>query len=116
LRTAVENVALPQDPAQGRNRVPLQIVMHARNWLGLADENAGAQSFAHRAEASFNSENDTMTLEVRPTESGLRARLEFQGGFVALMGRNFTNNIENGIFARPARRQTNEETQKVEER
>ena len=103
LKEAVQQVALPGDPAQDRNRVPFQVSMHARNWLALADEDSDEDSFVNRAEDSFSSDNDAMIVEVRPTDTGVRIRTEFQSGFIALMGRNFANGIEKGFF-QPGRR------------
>ena len=77
--------------------------MHARNWLALADEDSDEDSFVNRAEDSFSSDNDAMIVEVRPTDTGVRIRTEFQSGFIALMGRNFANGIEKGFF-QPGRR------------
>lgn len=101
LREAVQTAAQPQDPAQAKNQVPVQIILRARNWLLAADEGVSEKSLVGRANSSFTSDNDAMTLEVRPTDSGLRIRTIFQGGFVALMGRNFANGIEIGAFTPP---------------
>jgi len=99
LREAVGQVALPKDPQQSRNRVPLLFVTHANNWLTVAnDENAGAKAFNDLARDAFKSENDSMQLVVRPTDSGVRLRVEFEEGFIALMGRGFSKGIEQGIF------------------
>lgn len=102
LKAAVQSVASPQDPKQGRNRVPFQFVTHARNWLSVADDDK-AGAFLDRAESSFDSDNDALTIELRPTDTGLRIRAELQSGFIGLLGRNITNGIETGIFTRPPR-------------
>ena len=104
LRQAVSTVALPQAAQQGRNRVPFQFMTHAKNWLSVADtENPAAAPFNERARASFESDNDAMTLEIRPTDRGVRIRFEFEGGFLGLMGRGVSSGIENGFF-QPGRR------------
>jgi hypothetical protein len=112
LRESVATVALPQAPQQGRNRVPFQFVTHAKNWLTVADtENPARAGFNERAEASFASDNDAMTVEVRPTDRGLRLRFEFESGFLSLMGRGITNGIETGAFQRRnGRRQDGEQS------
>lgn len=103
LKEALQVVALPQDVKQNRNRVPFQFVTHAKNWLSVGDEeNPRAVAFNERARASFESDNDAMTLEIRPTDSGVRVRALFESGFLSLMGRGFSNGIENGFFNRPA--------------
>ena len=99
LRQAVSTVALPQAVQQGRNRVPFQFITHAKNWLSVADtETPASQPFNERARASFESDNDAMTLEIRPTDRGVRIRFEFEGGFLGLMGRGVSSGIENGFF------------------
>ena len=102
LRDAIQHVALPQDPGQGRNRVPLLIVTRAKNWLSIGeDANGDSSDFTKRAEASFGQENDSLIVEIRPTDSGLRIRADFQSGFISLMGRGITTGIESGAFRRP---------------
>ncbi len=99
LKQAIETVAQPQAPQQGRNRVPFQFVTHAKNWLSLTDtENPDSVSFTERARASFESDNDAMTVEIRPTDSGLRIRANFESGFISLMGRGISNGIDQGFF------------------
>lgn len=99
LRDAVAQVALPQDPQQARNRIPFMFVTHANNWLTVAsDDNEGAKAFNETARASFKSDNDAMQVIIRPTDSGVRLRAEFEEGFVALMGRGVTKGIEGGVF------------------
>ena len=100
LREAVEGVAQPSDPSEDRNRVPLRFVMHANNWLALVDENQESDRF-DKLSHSFASDNDAMVLEIRPTDTGVRIRTEFQSGFISLMGRNFAEGIEKGFFQGP---------------
>jgi hypothetical protein len=112
LRDAVAQVALPQDPQQGRNRIPFMFVTHASNWLTVAsDEQPRAAEFNEQARASFKSENDAMQILVRPTDSGVRLRVEFEEGYIALMGRGFTKGIETGAFDGQQRRQERQKQQ-----
>jgi hypothetical protein len=112
LRDAVAQVALPQDPQQGRNRIPFMFVTHASNWLTVAsDEQPRAAEFNEQARASFKSENDAMQILVRPTDSGVRLRVEFEEGYIALMGRGFTKGIETGAFGGQQRRQERQKQQ-----
>ena len=101
LRQSIDTVALPQNPQQGRNRVPFQFTTHAKNWLSLANtERPGGDILADRANASFESDNDTMKLEIRPTETGVRLRAEFESGFIMLMGRNISETIDERMSKR----------------
>ena len=91
-------------PLAGRNRVPfLMVTMRARTWLALSDPDSddAANALRKRVDASFNTENDAMNVEVRPTDSGVRIRADFQSGFISLMGRGITSGIENGVFNPP---------------
>ncbi|MEK6257468.1 MAG: hypothetical protein AABP62_02515 [Planctomycetota bacterium] len=102
LKEAVAQTALPQDPMQNRNRVPFQFVTHAKNWLTVASEETPRQvSFNETARASFESENDAMRVDVKPTDTGVRLRIEFEEGFIALMGRGISKGIDEGVFRGP---------------
>ncbi len=102
LRESVAQVALPQDPQQNRNRVPFLFVTHANNWLSVAsDENPGAALFNEQARAAFKTDHDSMQVIVRPTDSGVRLRAEFEEGYIALMGRGIGKGIDSGVFNRP---------------
>jgi hypothetical protein len=104
MKDAIAQAALPQDPMQNRNRIPFQFVTHAKNWLTVAsDETPRQATFNETARASFESENDAMRLDVRPTDSGVRLRVEFQEGFIALMGRGISKGIDDGAFNGPPR-------------
>lgn len=99
LKESIQTAAQPQDPAQVKNQAPFQVIMRARKWLAASDNVNDEKSFAGRANSSFTADNDAMIVELRPTDSGLRIRTEFQGGFVALMGHSFATGIERGSFA-----------------
>ncbi len=106
LKNAVQAVAMPQDIQQTRNRVPFQFVTFAKNWLSVADdENPNAVAFTEQAEAAFESDNDAMKLEIRPTENGVRLRFEFESGYLALTGRGISKGVDSGFFRRPPRGQ-----------
>jgi hypothetical protein len=104
LRDAVAQVALPQDPQLARGRVPFMFVTHANNWLSVAsDDGPRIAEFNETARAAFKPDNDAMQIIVRPTDSGVRLRVEFEEGFVSLMGRGVTKGIESGVFNGPPR-------------
>lgn len=104
LKESVAATALPQPPQQGRNRVPFQFVTHAMNWLRVSEtDRPEAARFNERSKTAFQSDNDAMTIEIRPTDRGVRIRTEFESGFLSLMGLNITDGIENG-FRRPQAR------------
>lgn len=108
LKESLQTVALPQNPKQNRNRIPFLFSTHAKNWLSVADdENPNAVAFNERARASFESDNDALTVEVRPTDSGVRVRATLESGFISLMGRGISSGIETGFFNRPRNGQGN---------
>jgi len=115
LKSAIESVATPTDPKQSRNRIPFQFITHFKNWLTVTNENdPDAVRFTERANAAFESGDDAMKIEIRPTEHGVRVRTEFEPGFIGLMGRGFASGIDNGFFNRPPggrRRNRNQENQ-----
>ena len=105
LRESVAQVAVPQDPQESRNRVPFMFVTHANNWLTVAsDERPAAAAFNEQARAAFKSDHDSMQVIVRPTETGVRLRAEFEEGYIALMGRGIGKGIEAGVFNGPRQR------------
>jgi hypothetical protein len=92
-------------------------VTHASNWLTVAsDEQPRAAEFNEQARASFKSENDAMQVLIRPTDSGVRLRVEFEEGYIALMGRGFTKGIESGAFNGQQRRQERQKQQEAVQR
>lgn len=101
LRDAVAQTALPQNPQQSRDRIPFMFVTHASNWLNVGEvEDEGKK----RVRDSFKNDNDALHVLVRPTDSGVRVRAEFEEGFIALMGRGITRGIETGAFNGPQQR------------
>ena len=98
LKESIASTALPQPPQQGRNRVPFQFVTHAMNWLPASETDRPEVAKSNeRSKAAFKSDNDAMTIEIRPTDRGVRIRTEFESGFLTLMGLNITDGIENGF-------------------
>jgi len=83
LREAVEAVAKPQDPKQHRNRVPFQFVSHVKSWLSVTDtESPNTAKPNEPTAASIDSDNDALRIDLRPTDSGMRLRIEFESGFL----------------------------------
>ena len=98
LKESIASTALPQPPQQGRNRVPFQFVTHAMNWLPASETDRPEVAKSNeRSKAAVKSDNDAMTIEIRPTDRGVRIRTEFESGFLTLMGLNITDGIENGF-------------------
>ena len=71
----------PKDNTRGRvKRAPMQLVVNAKQWLGLDEDGEGVQFDA------FEDGGDRMTIDLRPTESGMRIRAEVAEGYLRLIG------------------------------
>ncbi len=68
-----------QNPARARRRA-------------IAQENAA--KFREEVKASFDDQNDGLRAEVRPTDNGVRVHLEFQSGWLAMLGRSIALQME----------------------
>jgi len=66
--------------------VPFQAVLHASSWLKYVDEEALNTPQGLLAREILTPANDSLRLEVVTTESGARASLRFDEGFVNLLG------------------------------
>jgi len=65
---------------------PFQAILHASSWLKYVDEDALNSPQGLLASEILNPANDSLRLEVVTTESGARASLRFDEGFVNLLG------------------------------
>ena len=115
LKAAIEDASQPQGVADSRTKAPFRFMTHAKRWPVREDTAEAPNPYAKRANASFASDNDELTIEVRPTDSGLRIRTEFQAGFISLMGRGITEGVENGSFRRPQRREGGQRRQPAQQ-
>lgn len=61
-------------------RGPVQLVFNAKQWLGLDEDGEGVGFDA------FEDGGDRMTIDVRPTEQGMRIRATVDEGYLRLIG------------------------------
>ncbi len=74
---------LNEPKAGNRTRVrrgPIQLVVNAKQWLGLDEDGEGVQFDA------FEDGGDRMTIDIRPTEKGMRIRAQVDDGYLRLIG------------------------------
>lgn len=94
LTTAMDRVAAAATQPATR-QAPIQFIMQTRPWIGLSpyepeepwDEQQAARAQRHRelSDEAFDSDNDGLKLEIRPTANGARVRIELEPGFTRLL-------------------------------
>ncbi len=63
---------------------PFNVVLRTARWLKLPNEKS--DEGREIAEEAFRSQDDAARLEVRPTDSGIKFRLQFERSFVRFIG------------------------------
>lgn len=86
LEAAIDRLAdATGEPA--RRQAPIQLVLQASPWLELSPRDDEDDTIRRRelSDEAFSSDNDGLKLEVRPTESGARVRVELEAGFARFL-------------------------------
>jgi len=65
---------------------PFQMIFRVSPWLELPPPPNNPPQVREIAGEAFDNLNDSLQIEVRPTETGLRLRAEFAEGFIRLIG------------------------------
>ena len=79
-------LATAASPNQG-STAPLQIVFRMLPWLELPErENNPDQIGRMLANDAMSDGGDAVRIEIRPSEAGARVRMQFEEGFVKLLG------------------------------
>ncbi|QDU37751.1 hypothetical protein Mal4_20680 [Maioricimonas rarisocia] len=65
---------------------PFQMIFRVSPWLQLPPPPDNPPQVREIAGEAFDDRNDSLRIEVRPTETGLRLRAEFAEGFIRLIG------------------------------
>ncbi len=65
---------------------PLQVVFRMLPWLDLPERENGNPDGRELAQEAMDSGNDAVRIDIRPTETGGRVRVQFEEGFVRLLG------------------------------
>jgi hypothetical protein len=94
LNSAIDRVAAAATQPATR-QPPIQLIVQSKPWQGLSPEEPDGpvdeEQTANRArrreleEEAFSTDNDGIKLEVRPTETGARVRIELEPGFARML-------------------------------
>ncbi|WP_278471691.1 hypothetical protein [Gimesia maris] len=88
LNEAIEtiNTATPEARKEQRT-APVQMEFHIRPWLNLFSEAEIQDSGVMKIlDGAFQKENDLVLVTTQPTETGVRTRLQFDEGYLKLLG------------------------------
>ncbi|WP_417381029.1 hypothetical protein [Gimesia sp.] len=88
LNEAIEtiNTATPEARKEQRT-APMQMEFHIRPWLNLFSEAEIQESGVMKIlDSAFQKENDLVLVTTQPTETGVRTRLQFDEGYLKLLG------------------------------
>lgn len=88
LNEAIEtiNTATPEARKEQRT-APVQMEFHIRPWLNLFSEAEIQESGVMKIlDGAFQKENDLVLVTTQPTETGVRTRLQFDEGYLKLLG------------------------------
>src|SRR4029079_15680111 len=107
LKQKVAEANKPATQAEDRRqRVPFVFQTHAKQWVTVQKE-SGAYvprpnpnrrrldlMIREEMQTAFDEQNDGVRVEVRPTDSGVRMRFEFEKGWVGFFGRVVAGQID----------------------
>ncbi|HUG91438.1 MAG TPA: hypothetical protein VML55_11420 [Planctomycetaceae bacterium] len=100
LREAMNRVA--EATAAGvrarETAAPFRLIVRTSNWLGFGGEQDTDRQMAEQA---FAKGQDTLTVEVRPTDSGVRTQIVLEEGFIRWLGLQVARNFDRRSQERP---------------
>lgn len=89
LSEAIEeiNTATPEERKEQRT-APFQLEFHLNPWLSLFSKEEIEQGgeFMNMSNAAFQKGNDQIRFTTQPTEAGVRTRIQFDSGYLKLLG------------------------------
>lgn len=89
LKATMEKIQAERDnPTRGKNLAPFQFIVNGKHWLRFgALNNSFPEQFGEMADEAFSKEgSDVLRIEARPVQNGFRMRLQFESGFLRLLG------------------------------
>jgi len=111
LNEAIEriNTASLEERKEQRT-APFQAEFHLKPWLALFSKEELEQSgdLMGMLDAAFQKDNDLIRLTTQPTESGVRSRIQFDTGYLKLLGYSIAHKFDEN----QGRRARNERDQK----
>jgi hypothetical protein len=101
LKNAIDHMATATPEERNNTTLaPFQVVFHVSPWLDLPqpeDAGEGRQRFRELTEEAFEADNDALRVDVRPTETGMRFRIQVDEGFLRLMALGISELIDENI-------------------
>jgi hypothetical protein len=83
--------------------MPFQAVIRVSPWLQLPpEEDDSAVERREFAEQAFTKDSDALRIDLRPTENGVRFRIQMDEGFIRLIGLGVARQIDQFTGAVPA--------------
>ncbi len=101
LRNAIDRMATATPEERNQTGLaPFQLVFHVSPWLSLPqpeDPGEFRQQFRALTDQAFETDNDTLRIEARPTETGARFRIQVDEGFLKIMALGIATAIDQDI-------------------
>lgn len=94
LKESMDAVAGSGPPTSATPSAPFQIVVRMAPWLQIPPDESQEGEGREIAKSSFQPESDAARLTVRPTENGLRTRIQLDEGFVRWLGMTLAKKID----------------------
>lgn len=94
LKESMDAVAAGGPPTPTTPSAPFQITFRMAPWLQISPEEGEEGEGRKIAEDSFTPESDAARVTVRPTENGLRTRIQLDEGFVRWLGMTLAKQID----------------------
>jgi hypothetical protein len=94
LRKAIDIVDRPV--ADTVASVPFQFVMNFSRWMEIFGAGGGSDGFASRAKSAFDKGGDTLRIDVKPLDNGMRLRVQLDEAFLRLLGQEIGRRIDRG--------------------
>lgn len=94
LKETMDLVTSSGPPTPTTSSAPFQIVFRMAPWLQIPPDDDQEGSELGLAKESFKPEDDAARIIVRPTESGLRTRIQLDEGFVRWLGMTLAKQID----------------------
>ncbi|MCA8999562.1 MAG: hypothetical protein KDA80_21380, partial [Planctomycetaceae bacterium] len=86
LERAIDLVSVPTSQQGTSSTAPFQVVFRVLPWLSLPEREEEDPTGRILAEEAMEKNQDAVRIEIRPNETGGRVRMQFDQGFIRLLG------------------------------
>lgn len=94
LTQTIDLVQSSGPPTATTPSAPFQVVFRMAPWLQIPPDEDEDSAEREMAQDSFSAQDDAARLTVRPTDTGLRTRIQLDEGFVRWVGRSLAQQID----------------------